>query len=267
VADAVFVWGKLIGAQIRSQLQYRTSFVLDVLGTFWLSFIDFLVVLTIFHNVPRLGSWSVHEVAFLYGLSAMTFAFTDMAIGQLDQFPQRIREGSFDIVLVRPRGTLFQVVASDFATRRLARVLQGAIVFVYALSGLTIHWTVPRVLVLLISLPSAILIFSSIWVVGACIAFWTTDGGEFTNAFTYGGTAMTQYPLDIYGAWLRRLLGFVIPLAFVCYFPALYILGKYDPLGLPRFLEFCSPLVAVTSACVAGSVWRFAVRHYRSAGG
>jgi ABC-2 type transport system permease protein len=267
VADTVFVWRKLIGAQIRAQLQYRASLALDVLGTFWISFIDFLVILAIFHNVPRLGAWDVHEVAFLYALSAISFAVTDMMIGHLDQFPQKIRDGTFDIVLVRPRGSLFQIVASDFTPRRLARVVQGTIVLAYALTGLTIHWTVWRVVVLAVSLPSAIVIFSSIWIVGACVAFWTTDGGEFTNAFTYGGTTMAQYPFDIYGTWLRRLLGFAIPLAFVCYLPALYVLGKPDPLGLPRVVELASPAVAAVAACVAGSTWRFAVRHYRSAGG
>jgi ABC-2 type transport system permease protein len=267
VVDAALVWRRLVAAQIRSQLQYRLSFALDVLGSFWISFIDFLVVLVIFHNVQRLGVWNVHEVAFLYALSSITFAFTDMVIGQLDQFPQKIRDGSFDIVLVRPRGTLLQIVASDFALRRIARVLQGAIVLVYALSTLSIAWSPLRVLVFVLAFPSAVVIFSSVWVVGACIAFWTTDGGEFTNAFTYGGTTMAQYPFDIYASWLRRLLGFAVPLAFVCYFPSLYVLGKPDPLGLPRFLDFCSPAVAALAALVAGSVWRFAVRHYRSAGG
>ena len=267
MVDSLLVWRRLVGAQVRSQLQYRLSFALDLVGTFWISFIDFLVVLVIFRNVPRLATWSVHEVAFLYALSSITFAATDMVIGHLDQFPQKIRDGNFDILLVRPRGTLFQVTASDFTLRRVARILQGAIVLVYALQTLTIHWTPLRVLLLVASLPSAAVIFSSIWVVGACLSFWTTDGGEFTNAFTYGGTSMAQYPFDVYGAWLRRLLGFVVPLAFVCYFPALYILGKPDPLGLPRFLDFCSPAVAAAAACVAGFVWRFAVRHYRSAGG
>ena len=243
------------------------SFTLDVFGSFWISFIDFLVVLTIFHNVTRLNTWTVHEVAFLYALSSITFAFTDLLIGHLDQFPQKIRDGNFDIVLVRPRGTLLQIVASDFATRRFAKALQGAIVLVYALSGLSIHWTLARAAVLLVSLPSAVVIFGSVWVVGACIAFWTTDGGEFTNAFTYGGTTMAQYPFDVYGAWLRRFFGYFVPLAFVCYFPALYVLGKPDPLGLPRVLDFLSPAVAVVAACVSGLIWRFAVRHYRSAGG
>ena len=267
MVDGILVWRRLVGAQIRSQLQYRMSFALDMTGTFWISFIDFFVVLTIFHNVPRLGSWTVHEVAFLYALSAITFAVTDLLIGHLDQFPQKIRDGNFDIVLVRPRGTLLQIVASDFATRRVARVLQGVIVLVYALSGLHIHWTPAREAVLLASLPSAAVIFGSIWVVGACVAFWTTDGGEFTNAFTYGGTTMAQYPFDIYSAWLRRFLGYFVPLAFVCYFPALYVLGKPDLLGVPHFFDFLSPAVALVAACIAGSIWRFAVRHYRSAGG
>jgi ABC-type uncharacterized transport system permease subunit len=67
--------------------------------------------------------------------------------------------------------------------------------------------------------------------------------------------------------WLRRLLAFVIPMAFVAYFPALYVLDKPDPLGLPRFLQFLSPLGAITAAVVAGAAWRTAVRHYQSAGG
>ena len=267
MVEPILVWRRLVGAQIRSQLQYRASFTLDVLGSFWISFVDFLVVLTIFHNVSRLNTWTVHEVALLYALSSITFAVTDLLIGHLDQFPQKIRDGSFDVVLVRPRGTLFQIVASDFATRRAAKALQGGIVLVYALGGVTIHWNVWRVLVLLASLPSAVVIFASVWVMGACIAFWTTDGGEFSNAFTYGGTSMAQYPFDVYARWLRRFLGYFVPLAFVCYFPVLYVLGKRDPLGLPRVLDFASPAVALAAACVAGSVWRFAVRHYRSAGG
>jgi ABC-2 type transport system permease protein len=56
-------------------------------------------------------------------------------------------------------------------------------------------------------------------------------------------------------------------MGFVAYFPALYILNKPDPLGSPEWLRFCSPLVAVGTCVAAGLIWRFAVRHYRSAGG
>jgi ABC-2 type transport system permease protein len=115
-------------------------------------------------------------------------------------------------------------------------------------------------------IPTGVVIYGSVWVAGATLAFWTTEGGEFTNAFTYGGNFLTQYPINIYSAWARRFLAYAIPMAFVCYFPALYILGKPDALGLPSFLRFASPLVAAVTAVVAGAIWRLAVRHYRSTG-
>lgn len=261
------MWRRLVGAQIRSQWQYRTSFAIDLIGNFAISFIDFLAVLVIFHNTPQLGAWSVREVAFLYAFSSISFALTDLFIGHLDQFPLKIRDGTFDILLVRPRGTLFQVIGSDFQLRRLGKAIQGAIVLGVVVGSLHIPWDAGRVAMVVAMVPAAIVIFSSVWVVGGCLAFWTTDGGEFANAFTYGGNFMAQYPIDILGTWLRRFLAYVVPLAFVCYFPALYILDKPDPLGLPRFVDVLSPLVALVAAFLAGKVWQFAVRHYRSAGG
>src|SRR6266540_5598548 len=97
------------------------SFALDFAGMFLITFLDFAAILIIFHNVPQLGGWSVEEVALLYGISGLAFALTDMVIGHLDLLPQQIRDGNFDLVLIRPRGTLLQVVTADFQLRRLGK--------------------------------------------------------------------------------------------------------------------------------------------------
>jgi ABC-2 type transport system permease protein len=52
----------------------------------------------------------------------------------------------------------------------------------------------------------------------------------------------------------------------VTYFPALYILDRTDPLGLPSWLQLCSPLVAATFFLVARGAWALGVRHYQSTG-
>jgi len=168
---------------------------------------------------------------------------------------------------VRPRSTLFQVIASDFQIRRVGKLLQGLVVLVFALVALDIQWTPLRALVLVAAVPIGAAIFISIWVLMISIVFWTVDGREAANAFTYGGSFLAQFPMNIYDRWVRRLLGYIVPIAFVAYFPSLYILDKPDPLGLPAVLQFVGPLVAVASAFIAAFVWRFAVRHYQSAGG
>lgn len=245
MAEAAQLYCRLIGARVRSQLEYRASFSLDLAGAFFASFLDFAEVLIIFHNVPSLAGWSVAEVSFLYATSSLSFAFADLALGHLDEFGESIRDGTFDLLLIRPRGTLFQVATSDFQLRRLGKALQGAVVLIYALVVLDVGWTLGKVAMLLMTIVAGTLIFCAVWVFAICIVFWSVEGKETANAFTYGGNFLTQFPISIYDRWLRRFLAYVVPMAFVCYYPALYLLDKPDPLGLPPWLRFASPAVAL----------------------
>ena len=261
------VYVRLVASRIRAHLEYPVSFSLQLVGTALLTLIDFVAIAVIFVNVPELGEWTVGEVALLYALATISFALTDLAIGHLDLFPHMIRDGTFDQILVRPLPSLLQVVTMDFAPRRIGKVIQGVVVLVLALVLLDVDWTVARALAIPLAIAAGAIIYASVWVALATIAFWIVDAIEVVNAFTYGGSFLSQYPIGIFARWLQGLVVFVVPLAFVAYFPALYVLGKDDALGLPQALSFASPLVAVLAALVAGAVWRNAVRHYRSAGG
>ena len=260
------IYVRLIGARIRSQLQYRLSFALNIVGNALVSFLDFAAILIIFHQVDALGGWSAAEVALLYAIACVSFGITDLAIGHLDLLPRMIREGEFDLVLVRPLGSLFQVVSSDFAMRRIGKAAQGAIVLGFALAHLDVAWTAGKVAMLAVAIVTGVFIYAGIWIVFSTVTFWFVDTQEVANAFSYGGNFLAQYPVNIFGPWLRRLVVFVVPIAFVAYFPALYVLGKEDALGLPGALQFLSPVVAVATLVVAALVWRTAVRHYRSVG-
>jgi ABC-2 type transport system permease protein len=260
------MWRRLVGARIRAQLQYRTSFVLDTCASFFITFIDFAAVVVLFSHFPAMEGWSLYEVALLYGISGIGMAIADMFVGHIEDINLDIRSGRFDVVLLRPAGTLIQVISSDFAIRRLGRISQAAAVLVYALVRADIAWDVGRVLMLPVAVVCAMVIFASTFVLGSCLSFWTVNSAEAANAFTYGGNYMTSYPLDIYGPWLRRIFAFVVPLAFVTYFPGLYLLDKPDPLGFPEYFQFLAPVAAIAFAAVAAFVWRTAVRHYRSTG-
>lgn len=260
------IYRQLIGARLRAQFQYRTSLALDVVGAFATGFIDFIAILVLFDHFLSMGGFTIGEVAFLFAITTITFALVDMVIGQLDDLPRMIRSGTLDTFLTRPLGSLFQVASSDFSFRRIGRVVQGLVVLGYALSRVPIQWDAGRIVMMPVMIASGAAIFGGVWVAVVCISFWFVDAREVANAFTYGGNFFTQFPLSIFDSWLRRLLGFVIPMAFVVYFPTLYILDKPDPLGLPHVLRFISPLVALGVVMVSRTMWGVAVRHYRSTG-
>ena len=261
------IYLRLIGARARGQLEYRASVVLQIVATALLTLLDFVMILVLFENVAELDGWRVEEVALLYGIAAISFALTDLVIGHLDLFPQMIRDGTFDQILVRPLPSLLQVVASDFSLRRIGKVLQGVAVLTVALVAADVDWTFGRVAMIPLAIASGTLIYMGVWIALATVAFWIVDAIEVVNAFTYGGNFLSAYPITIFGRWLRNLVLFVIPIAFVSYFPALYVLDRPDELGLPEWLRYASPLVALLVAVAARLVWENAVRHYRSAGG
>jgi ABC-2 type transport system permease protein len=266
VPEGLLTWRRLVGARVRGQLQYRASFALNTIGSFALTFIDFVVVLALFTHFPALQGWSVHDVALLYGLSGVGMAIADMFIGHLDMLHLDIRSGQFDVVLLRPVGTLLQVMSSDLALRRIGRVSQAAVVLVYALAGSDIAWNALRVALLPVAIVCCAFVFGATFVLAGCLTFWTIGSSELGNGFTYGGNAMTSYPLDIFGPWLRRMLAFAVPLAFVTYFPGLYLLDKPDPLGFPTAFQFLAPVATFAYTALTGFVWRTSVRHYRSTG-
>jgi len=266
VRELAHIYRVMAGARIRADWQYRVSFFGYTFTQGLITVLDFLQIAVIFGQVDSLGDWSIAEVSFLYGTSAVAFHLGDLFVSQVERASQRIRLGTFDSLLIRPLGTMFQLCADDFAFRRVGKLVQGTAVLVYAVTALDVEWTVGRVGAFAMMLVAGTAIFSAIWVISASLSFWLIEASELMNSFTYGSSFATEYPLHIMGKWLRRLLTFVVPAAFVNYYPSLYILGRTDPFGVPGGVRFASPAVALVLVLVARAAWANAVRHYRSTG-
>jgi ABC-2 type transport system permease protein len=251
---------------IRSTMAYRTSFVITVFGNLLLTGLDFVAILLMFSQVDSLGGWTLPEVAFLYGLSATAFGFADLVLGSMDVLGGRIRDGSFDTLLVRPAPVLAQVGADRFALRRLGRITQGVLVLGWALPAVDVDWTAPKVLLVPVVLVSGAVIFGALFVAGAAFQFVAQDAAEVQNAFTYGGNTLLHYPPTVFGKDLVRGATFVLPLAFVNWVPAAYVLERPYPTALPQWAAFAPPLVAVGCCALAGLAWRAGLRSYRSTG-
>jgi viologen exporter family transport system permease protein len=157
-------------------------------------------------------------------------------------------------------------VTSDLQLRRLGRVVVGLVVLVVVINGAGVPPTPLNLALLVVTPLVGAVIISAIWVATCAVSFWVVDGKEVANAFTYGSAMTTSYPVTVFGPWLRRVFCFAVPSAFVAYFPALALLDRPDPLGLPHALRYASPLVAVVAVGVAALVWRAAVRRYQGAG-
>ncbi len=264
--EGVRAYGLIMAMWVRSTMAYRASFAMTVFGDFAVTAFDFVTILLMFSHVDALGGYSLPEIALLYGLSATAFGLCDLLLGSMDRVGRRVRDGTMDTLLVRPVPVLAQVAADRFALRRVGRITQGLLVLGYALVTLDIAWTPLKVLMLPMMVVSGAAIFGAVFVAGAAFQFVAQDASEVQNSFTYGGTTLLQYPPTIFAKDLVRGVTFVVPLAFVSWLPALYVLGREYPVGLPQWVAFLPPLVAVGCWGLAGLAWRTGLRSYRSTG-
>ena len=260
------VYRRLLGARFRADLQYRTSLLLLVGAQVLVTTTELASIAVIFGEVDALAGWTLTEVALLYGLSSLAFGLSDLFFSQTQLASRHIKAGTFDLFLIRPVGALTQLSAMEFSLRRLGRCVQPAVVLVVALSRVDVDWTLLDVLLVPVALASGVAIYSAIWVLTSAVAFWTVETQEVANAFTYGGNTLNAYPIDLFASSLRRIVVFLVPLAFVAYLPATELLAKPLPFGLPSGTGWAAPVVASLLAGAAAATWRLAVRHYRSTG-
>ncbi len=157
-------------------------------------------------------------------------------------------------------------MTSDVQVRELGRVAAGLGVVVWASIAVGVDASVQTVAITLLAVVATSAIVFSILVIGAAVTMFTIEGTELVNAFTYGGAALSSYPIQIYSSAMRTVFLFVIPLALAVYVPALWVLDETGPPGVPRSLLALTPIAATAFAGLAAGCWRAGLRHYESTG-
>ena len=247
-------------------MQYRTSFVTDILGTVGVGLAEFAEVWVIFHNVD------VARRARLHGRPARLRAVQPRLLARrhvrrhLDDLPRYIRAGQVDAFYVRPLPLLTQLMTSDLSLRRSV-----------ASRWLSWHCGGPddrrdRVVAghracSSCSPSSAARRSSRPLHRRRGPAVLPRRRSEFTNAFTYGGQYAAQQSQQVFPDPLRIFWTFVIPTAFVAYLPAVAILDLPGDHLAPHWLAWFTPLAAALAWTLAGLCWRAGTRHYQGAGG
>jgi ABC-2 type transport system permease protein len=260
------LYTKLISISFKSQLQYRASFIMFVMGNFLVTLVEFLAIAALFSRFGSLQGWRLPEVAMFYGLISVSYALSEAFGRGFDMFALQVINGEFDRVLLRPRSTGFQVLAHDFLLHRSGRMFQGLAVLIWASINIGVAWNVAKIALLIFAVGGGVAVFTGLFIMQATMCFWSTQSLEVMNSFTYGGVEATQWPLPIFKRWFASLFIFVIPLACVNYFPVLAILGRQDALKFPLWFHWASPAAGFLFLRLALLVWEFGVRHYRSTG-
>ena len=225
---------------------------------------EYTIIYAMISNFSSIGGFSAAEVLFLYSLGLTCYALGNLHTRRFWQFDEVVQRGELDQYLVRPVSPLLQLFVWDIQVGYLSHLVLGIGSMMALKAFMGLHWDWLHWLAFIGSLLSGFLLMGGIALIATPLTFWWGRSASVAG-FMRRLRSTINYPVSIYPDGLRHLL-YVIPYAFISYWPCVYLFGK-EASPLAGII----PLVCLVAGIVINLLfllfWRLGLHRYNSAGG
>ena len=258
---------RIFALNLRAQMSYRVDFAVSIvqIGLMQLGSLGLVwVVLERFHEI---GGWTFGEVAFLSGLRLLPHGLFVLFVPDLMGAATRyIASGEFDRFLLKPANPLFLLASNNVIINGLTDFSSGIAIVAVASSILGLRWTAVKIAVLVAVVLGALLIEAAAYIAASAGSFWIHRLEALVGLTFQFHEQFILYPVSIYGRPLQVFLTFVLPFAFINFYPATWFLEKSSAVLFHPALAYATPAVGIVAFALAYAIWTRGLREYRSTG-
>ncbi len=266
IIKATKLYGRFIMIYLKNMMEYRFYFFMEMFNQGFAVGIGYLSIWVILNRFHSINGWSYYEVIFLYSLNYLSYGISSLFFwGPMQGLGGMVREGTFDSILTRPMNPLFHLVSRQFLYLCFGYLSLAVIIIIICFKNLGIEWTVIKAMWFFAVMVGAVLIQASLMIVAGTTSFWLIRTTSVVDTMIYGLRRFLNYPISIYSKWVQAVLTFVVPYAFVNFYPAQHFLNKTDGLFHPVF-AYGTPVVGLVLSILAYKFWCFGIKHYQSTG-
>src|ERR1051326_5459963 len=243
---------KLIAMYYRTallaEMEYRANFVSSLLySLLWAFWIGGGISIFYYHR-STLGGWTYDEILMVMGLFIIFNGVMDALLRpNILQLTEYIQKGTLDFVLIKPANSQFLATITAISVFKCVDLLIGFGLIVLSLFRIH-HW--PNLYDLALfgtMLASGLVIVYSLWLFLTTLVFWFVKIENFTELF-YTFYEAGRFPITVYRNWIRALLTFVVPVAFLTTFPAATLMERLSPYYALGALAMAGILIYLSSA-------------------
>lgn len=265
--DSLSLYMSLLRAAVLSRMAYRADFFMGIFGVFVLNGATLGTSWILLQRFHTLHGWTFWQIVFLYNLWLLGHSIRSIFFRQVSQLEEHVIQGTFDQFLTKPASPLLLFLGREVHYLGVGDMLLSATMLVLSYHQLHLHWSAGEFLWFFVVVLSAAAVEVTLVLILSCSAFFTARSQAFVQAATqFSFNLVQQYPLDMFNRPIRLIVTYILPFAFMNYYPSLYLLGKTAEVGVAPFLPFASPLVALLLIFLAGLVWQASMKHYTSTG-
>lgn len=252
---------------INAWFQYKLDAILRSFSVFLREAGTIAVVYFTLITFNDINGWNIKELMFLFSFIFLTYSILIILFTGLRDFEWIVNDGRFDRFLLRPRGVLFQILASNsdwFAA--IGHGGLGVLLFVLSANNVNVEWSTLNIIYFAFTIFGGVLIQGSIFLIIASLSFFFIKTGNIRDVFYWNIRSFAVYPISVFPKIIQVILIYIIPFAFVNYFPSQFFLLKSDMIAYPEIYIYITPIVGLTVYLLAYLFWRVSLKHYKSSG-
>lgn len=252
---------RLLYASTKSQVMYRTDFIIGVIGTLFYNatFIASIGIIT--SRFQDIGGWGMWELLLLYSLFELGHAGYSLFLMNMTYLNRFVMEGTLDIYFLRPYSIITQLNGQRMNFTGFVDVFIGVTGLTVAYLQLQPDWAIWHWALIVVFAISGAFIEYALALSMNCVTFVFPNARSLFGAYYQLVLIGQRYPLNIFAQAFQAILTFIFPLAFMNYYPALLLLGK--PYG---WIGWLAPVVAAVFTLVALKIFHVTIKHYTSTG-
>ena len=255
------IYCKILAQDLKSKMSYRADFIISTIGMICTNIAGFISFWILFRSFPSINGWSYHEMLFLYGFSLVSLTPVQCFFDNNWSLRINVYNGDFIKYCFRPINLFFYYQSEVFDIKGLGQLAFGLGTLIYSWTKIGLALTPLMVLKMILFLLTSSLIMIALQNAAAATCFWIQNS-FYVLDLVLKFKDYAKYPITIFSPVFRFIFTFIMPIAFIAYYPSLVILR---PDEVP-VLSWLSPLVGCVFFCLSYKFWMFGATKYSGTG-
>lgn len=214
-------------ANLQSNMEYRVSFLSQVIGMMLNNGMYFLIWVVFFDRFNNVRGWGISDMYITFGITASAYGLVSLLFGNAFNLGDIINRGRLDYYLSLPRPVLLHAITSRSIASGMGDFTYGLLSF--AVSGVFTWDGLARFVLAVIF---SALVFVSFLLIVQSLAFWIGSTSYLSGITLNAMITFAIYPITLFDTGARLILFTLIPAALMGAVPASFVRAfGWDTLG------------------------------------
>lgn len=257
------IYYRLFKSSVSLFMSHRFDFFMGVVANIVWTVGQLVSIRYLFVKIDKFQGWGFADLVLLLGLSQIYFytAFVVFDVN-LDRLPRKIINGDFDRMLTKPINIKFLASCEQVAVAQIIPMLTTVVPLIVYGMGLRSDLSATGILASLPVVILSLVIFYFISLSTAALSFFVADVQSLRDFVLRSSLNLVRIPLDIFPKLVQMALTFIIPLAFIGFYPVRVLQGGASLVGL-LLVEVA---LVVVFYLVSDRLWKAGLKRYSGVG-